>query len=61
MAQEGADEIQRYNQMLKDKMRTAGTPMEVVELITYLRSQSLSLTAVFKNAPSSGLITVQEF
>ena len=36
MAQEGSDEIQKYNQMLKDKMRTT-TPLEVIELVTYMK------------------------
>ena len=36
MAQEGSDEIQKYNQMLKDKMRTT-TPLEIIELVTYMK------------------------
>ncbi len=60
LAQEGADEIQRYNSMLRDQVRRS-TPMEVVELINFMKQNTLTIQSLFKNAPTSGLITVQDF
>ncbi len=59
LQQEGADEIRKYDQMLREQARK-GTPLEIMELITFMRQQNLNMASVFK-VTQRGLISRQEF
>lgn len=59
LAQEGAEEIKKYETLIKEQARK-GTPLEIVELLNFMRQSRLGMAQIFKTT-QRGEIKVDEF
>lgn len=48
LPQEGAEEIKRYEDTLRNQAKK-GTPLEIIELLHFMKQNKLTMANVFKN------------
>ena len=59
LTQEGADEIRKYESLIKDQARK-GIPLEIMDLCHHINTNKLTMQTVFKTATRGG-IPVKDF